>query len=376
MATIVDSAHEHHHAHHHAQDAAHHPRSILDREADARFYAQSGVGVGHKLDPHDPTDAKMIPLWLDIYAKVKAEDDAGKLVLTYNNPVVAQHLADAHVADMAAAVHLGAAAGASPHEAPQHVAAASTAAKISAHKTAEAAKLQPPTISPELAHEAAHEAAHEHPSRVPPTAKSQLAREQAKGAGVRAERVHHHHHHVRRGRPVKSTMPPHRVGEYRAHAAQVAHAAGQPFVLVVQHPDGSMDHQAFASRAELDAAYAQLSEHHDQYKYAGAFDLATSPSVPVHDSVGVPAAEHVEEPAPGEGAEGTPSDAGGAPEKPKSKWSVGTIAAIAVGVAAAGGLVYAGTRKSKTSSSGTRGRSRSPKVLVTSPPTPTRALRV
>lgn len=373
------------------------PRSILDKETDARFWAATGYKPGQKLDPSNPSDAHMIPMWLDTYAKVQREDAAGQLVLTYNNPVVAQHLADAHVADQAAAMHLDHAAGGHPHEAPHHIAAAATAAQVSAHKTASAAKLQPPTISPKLAHDAAR-AQHAHHHLVPPLGSEQLAHEQAKQAGARADRIHQHHRRQRgHGRHVRSTLPPQRLHEYRAQAAALAQGAGSQFVLVIQHPDGSMDRRGFHTRAELDAAYAQLEHHHDQYKYAGAFDLAANPSAPVNDSVGVPAAEHVETPPPSAAAEAAPSpDAGpaeGAPpsdappadaaatdtppsdaastDAPSSKWSGGTIAAIAVGAVVAGGIVYTVARKRKAP----RGTGASPKVFVTTPSTSTRALR-
>ena len=138
--------HPHEHVHHHlaqAQAVAVHkptPQNVLDKETDARFWAQTGYRPGQKLDPQDPTDAKMIPVWKDVYAKVKGEDAAGSLVLTYNNPVVAQHLADAYVADKATHMHADAAAVAPPHEIPQHVEAAATAAQVSRHRTTEASR--------------------------------------------------------------------------------------------------------------------------------------------------------------------------------------------------------------------------------------------
>jgi hypothetical protein len=416
------------------------PRSLLDKETDARFWSQTHFKPGQKLDPKDPQDAKMIPVWLDIYRKVKLEDDAGRLVLTYNHPVVAQNLADARVADQAAAAHLDTAV-VQPQAAPQNIAAAATAAQVSAQKTREAARLQPPSVSPNLAHDAARQSdersliiretnarfwaqTHHKPgqpldprdpqdarmlplwrsifaqvqykhlsretARKPLTGRDQLAQEQAKGAGRRAAEVHHHHRKHRRS--VRSAVHPRSVQDYRTNAAGLARAAGAPFVIVGQGPDGTPVRRTFGSRAELDAEYGKLSEQHDQYKYVAAFDLAADPNAPVHDSVGVPAAEHAEVPpevtAPAPSASSTEAAAPPVPSTeitpvpttevapPEKKTSTGKIVAIALGLVGVGGLVYVMSRKTSLP------RERSPRVFVTTPPstggvsvTPTRALR-
>jgi len=398
-------------------------RGLLDKETDARFWAQAHYKPGQRLDPKDPTDAKMIPLWRDIYRKVKDEYDAGKLVLTYNHPVVAQNLADAEVADKVAAMHLDAAASSTdPHAAQQNAAAAATAAQVSAEKTREAAAAQPPTVSPTLAKEASKKASAEHhPS---PAGRDQLAQVQARGAAGRATEVHRHRH----GRP-RSTVSAQKIREHRSRAAQAARATGAPYVLVIERPDGTLDFRPFTTRAELEAEYAKIAELHDQYAYLAAFDVAASPGAPVVDSVGIAAAEHAEVPplgpppdheggrrrerghgrrgsgdhrghygrggrgeplAPTEAAapppggapsEAAPSEAaapeGAAPEAPppspeeKPKSSVGKIVAIVAAVAAGGGLLYAVTRKSSRGSSAghTRTRTRTPKVIVATPTT-------
>jgi hypothetical protein len=389
------------------------PRSIIDKETDARFWAQLHYKPGQKLDPNDPLDAAMIPAWLDTYKKVMAEDRAGRLVLTYNNPHVAQRIADARVADHAAAAHRDIAA-AHPEVAHENMAAAATAARVSRHRMHEAAMVQPPTVSPTVAHRAMHRVGEdaiketyarfwagthykpgkqldrrdprdarmmpiwEHfyqqvthdrlaPGR-PFAGREQVAQEQVRNAGRHALGVHHGHGHRRR--PPQSTLPPGRLQEYRTKATHAAHEAGSPYAMVVQHPGGKMEHHAFHSRGDLDAAYGQLSEHHDQYQYAGAFDLGANPNAPVHDSVGVPAAEHAEEPM--QPAEGAPPSEGGAaamdalPEEPK-KWSAGKIAAIAaVAIAGTAGIVYAVKHSGKKSR---------PKVLVATPAS-TRPARV
>lgn len=399
----------------HAQALAAHkpvPRGILEKETDARWSAQYHIKPGQLLDPKDPHDAKLIPLWLDVYRKVKKEADSGRLVLTYNNPHVAQPLAEAHAADKVAAAHYDASiTHPDPEAARQHAAYAAHAAEFSRHKAHEAARLQPPVVSQPIAHEVARRAgdhdllmqesyarlwstgykpghtldpkdpqdarmipflerihqqvAHEHEAAQPHrTGREHLARMQAQDVEHHAAQVHHAHR--RHARHVRSTVPQGRIKDYRTQAAAFARQANAPFVLAFLHPDGTPDRQVFASRKELDAAYAALSEHHDQYKYAAAFDLAATPNAPIYDSVGISAAEHVETPAAGEApGEGAPS--GGAPEaepEEKPKWGVGKIVAIAAAVAAAGGLVYAVTRKKKP---GSPGAGSSSKVIVATP---------
>lgn len=404
------------------------PQGLIEKETEARFQAQTGYAPGEKLDPTHPADKAMLPVWADIFGKVKREADDDKLVLTYNHPVVAQNLADAGVAHKAAGEHLEAAAGApTPEEQQQHVAAAATATEIHRQKTREAAALQPPTVSPRLAHEAAHKSdahtrlvqetnarfwqktnykpgqrldpkdphdremipvwlgiydqvRHEHAAGahgVPsPRGRDHLAHEQVKRAPERAAEVHHDHH--RRGRrPVRSTVSKQKLADHRARAMQAAHAAGAPFVLVIERPNGALEHHAFSSRAELDAAYAQISEHHDQFAYVGAFDVQGNHVV---DSVGVPAAEHAEVPptsteiAPSGAPTGEPSI-----EAPKKK-KLSTVAIVGIAVGAIAGvaaIAYVATRRDK---SAPRARARTPKVIVATPAsaTPgfaTRALR-
>jgi len=134
--------------------------TLLDREADARFWAQSHYKVGRKLDPRDPTDRAMAKIWRDVRAKVDAEDRAGRLVLTYDDPHVVRKLGDAKIASQTADAHVGAAIAepdlmaASRHAIAAAIAAA--AASVAAH---EAASVQPPTVSPIVADAAAQEAA-------------------------------------------------------------------------------------------------------------------------------------------------------------------------------------------------------------------------
>jgi hypothetical protein len=49
------------------------PQPWHDRLADTRFWSWTGYKPGQKLDPHDPHDAAMIPIWLEIHAEVVRE---------------------------------------------------------------------------------------------------------------------------------------------------------------------------------------------------------------------------------------------------------------------------------------------------------------
>lgn len=135
-------------------------RDDLNRETNARFWVQSGYKVGQPLNPNNPLDKAQMPVWMDVFRKVKAQADAGTLVLTYNRPEVAHPLADAEIASTVAVVHVDAAVKASdPTTAKQHAAAAVTATQVSSLKSNEAAKNQPPTVSPRLEEIAAREGA-------------------------------------------------------------------------------------------------------------------------------------------------------------------------------------------------------------------------
>jgi len=134
-------------------------RDILNRETNARFWASTGHRPGKPLDPKNPTDKAMEPVWRDIFRKVQAEAAAGTLVTTYDKPDVAQALAEAQLASTVAEAHVDAAATADPVTTQQHVTAASTAKQVATIKANEAASKQPPTVSPQLVQDAKREAA-------------------------------------------------------------------------------------------------------------------------------------------------------------------------------------------------------------------------
>ena len=133
--------------------------SMLDHETNARFWAQTGYKPGQPLDTSIPADRAMAKVWSDIYAKVKDEDDHGRLVLTYNHPAVEQHLENAATAhhDAAASLELAAAAQ-DPELVGKHEQDAANAHAASQSAAAQAAAMQPATVSPDVAHAAAVEA--------------------------------------------------------------------------------------------------------------------------------------------------------------------------------------------------------------------------
>ena len=50
-------------------------RDILNKETNARFWAQTGYKPGQRLDPNNPLDKAKMPVWMDIFRKVNAEAD-------------------------------------------------------------------------------------------------------------------------------------------------------------------------------------------------------------------------------------------------------------------------------------------------------------
>lgn len=130
----------------------------LYKEADARFWAQTGYAPGRHLDPENPVDAHMIPVWQDIYKKVHAEWASGKLVTTYDHPVVTGLLQEAAHEMAKAADALGASIATPPSDPIGKAAHAadSDAAHAKANAAAQkAATYQPVTASPVLANQAA-----------------------------------------------------------------------------------------------------------------------------------------------------------------------------------------------------------------------------
>lgn len=152
----------------HKPPQQHSSRDVLNKETNARFWAQTGYKPGQKLDMKNPTDRAMSKVWLDIFHKVSAEDQHGHLVTTYDHPDVEQHLQDAEVAHKAAEIHLDAADHApDPWEQTKNVEAAKTANAIAQQSAKKAASYQPPTASPKVAETAAYDA-HQTAKKPPP----------------------------------------------------------------------------------------------------------------------------------------------------------------------------------------------------------------
>ncbi len=56
-----------------------------------------------------------------------------------------------------------------------------------------------------------------------------------------------------------------------------------PYVLVIEHRDGSLVHQEFPRRANLDAQYAWLIDQPEYYTYAAMFDFTQRRDAPILD---------------------------------------------------------------------------------------------
>jgi hypothetical protein len=166
---------------------------ILSAETDARFAAQTGFRPGQRLDPNNPTDRAMMPVWRDIYNKVKSEAAAGTLVTTFDHPHVQQSLLDAAVANKAAGIHAALAAAATDAETAQsNVAAAAIAHQISTQRAQEAASVQPPTVSPSLVAVASKDVANNPPPPPQAPADEHIAHQHVRhgGAHRHAQEVH------------------------------------------------------------------------------------------------------------------------------------------------------------------------------------------
>lgn len=364
-------------------------RSTLDRETDARFWAQTGYRVGRRLNPHDPADQQMIPVWLDVARKVAAEDEAGRLQLTYNHPAVEDGLSDAEIASHAQAGHLAAAATTDdPSVAQDHLRAASDAQDAHVQATRRAADVQPPTASPFLADQAAAWVAQilgeahapvddrlpaDHPAReaqdaaprpgpspvavAPPpmlpdpgtasaslatspahqAADDQVALAQARSAPDAAALTHERGRrgHGRRGRrhhqgghrvPGRMTAPAGTATQVREVAAGLAARYPGPYSGTV-YAGGNWQFVTLASRSEADAWYSQVTDHPDTFLYAATWDR-TDPRWPSPASEVFGSSRGVE-------AEVT------SPEAPARGFVVSTGTLVAVGAVLVGGALVA-----------------------------------
>jgi hypothetical protein len=378
-------------------------KTLLDRETDARFWAQTGYKVGHKLDPHNPADRAMTKVWLDVFAKVKRENDRGTLVLTYNKPGVEQHLADAQAAQGAALDHVEAAAASpDPTAATLHATAAQQAQDAATASAQTAAAMQPPSVSPELAHAAGTEAAeatgtappppldlsHDHPANrdqgrpehpiefylamdaqtgaasgagaVPPTtAADHLSLAQARAAAQHAANVHEI-----TARPElaaasqQSSIDPQTVAQIRDEAKRHALTSTTPYPGVVLTLDGSWVVEPLPSREALDGWYGTITDHPDRFRYAAMFDnpvpgveaanelFGSGQAIPVNVTVDRPPSDP---PPPAQPPPMLP------PSMPQQSSNGGAFAALAAVALAGGATVFAGRGRRASRSRG-RGR--------------------
>jgi len=151
----------------------------IDNETNARFWLQTpGAKVLQPLNPKNPTDRALMPIWMNTLHRVQQEARDGKLVITYNKPAVIKSLNDAALAQKAAALHATIAVKTpDPRAAQDNTAAATTATQIATLKKEEGAAQQPPTVSPKLVDEAADKAARNPPPPHAP-AEDQIAHAQ------------------------------------------------------------------------------------------------------------------------------------------------------------------------------------------------------
>ncbi len=358
--------------------------SLLDREADARFWAQTHYKIGRKLNPSDRTDRAMAKIWRDIRAKVGSEDRAGKLALTYNDPTVERRLGDARLASQAADAHVSAAI-AEPDLAiaGRHAAAAAVAAAAASTAAHEAADAQPPTVSPIVADAAAQEAAEaaglpsplpvspnlpsDHPAvsseAAGPVLHPDMAQDPMPPESTLSAPLHVDHGprqldlaraitspsvavtvHERAAQrqaagalPAQGTLHPQTLAQIRAVAAELAHDSAGSFLGVNYAPDERWSVPLFRSADEMHAWYGHLTDTPDAFRYLATFDK-TSPSwpAPVNEVFGSGKAigvnVHVSS-----GSDGA-----------RSKTNYGPIFAVgAVGVIALGAIIADQTRKSR-----------------------------
>lgn len=79
-------------------------------------------------------------------------------------------------------------------------------------------------------------------------------------------------------------------GQIRGHrdratavAQRTQNETATPYVLVVEHRDGSFNPQAFANRNNLDEQYSWVLGQPDSYTYVAAFDFKQRRDAPLYD---------------------------------------------------------------------------------------------
>jgi hypothetical protein len=263
--------------------------TVLNKETDSRFWVTTGYKPLQKLDPSIPTDRAQVPVWNAIHAQVVAEDHAGHLRLTYNDPAVIAKLAAAAKANSNAAAHLDAAATANRADTDDHVQAAAHGVAAAQQHVADAqAMTQHSPPPPDVVHAAAQNAASSPP---PPDARGahHIGHHQGQTvpATVAASAAPKDHP------PNPPTIDPTALGVARLDARQLADATAGNFVGVTHLP-GALHGQSavFPSRDALINWYNDWlrTAQADGY-YVAAFDK-TDPvwPEPIADGMGAEAA--------------------------------------------------------------------------------------
>lgn len=139
---------------------------ILNRETDARFWANTGYKPGQRLDPANAFDRMWVGAWKAINAKVIKEFRDGTIRWTYNSPEVADLITKGLAASKEAAAQIAAAQAAKASgdhaKAAQHITEAHGQIGAAQVATAQAATYMPPPppeVHPQVA--AAASAAHQ-----------------------------------------------------------------------------------------------------------------------------------------------------------------------------------------------------------------------
>lgn len=129
-------------------------------ETNNRFWAQSGYKPGAQLNMSDPSDKAMAQVWNDVHAYVLTEVRDGKMVRTFDDPRVVDHLDNGKKAYLAAINHMiGAQQATDDAHLQAHLAAAKEANQIARDSCAAAAALQPPSVTPSIIEQARAEVA-------------------------------------------------------------------------------------------------------------------------------------------------------------------------------------------------------------------------
>lgn len=66
-------------------------------------------------------------------------------------------------------------------------------------------------------------------------------------------------------------------------AQQVLNETGTPYILVIEQRDGSLVHQEFPRRGNLDVQFTWIVDQPEYYTYLAAFDFTKNRDAPLYD---------------------------------------------------------------------------------------------